>query len=82
MTILVEDISLHNIYREEYGVIEEESIMFFFSAFLEPLIWLVNPWHLFRLLKRWWFRGRTDLTQREANFLMESPAYSMGKKYA
>jgi len=75
MTILVEDISLHNIYREEYGVIEEKSIMFFFSAFLEPLIWLV-------LLKRWWFRGRNDLTQREAHFLMESPAYSMGKKYA
>jgi hypothetical protein len=29
MTLLVEDFTLHNIYKEDFGVIEEESIMFF-----------------------------------------------------
>ncbi len=56
--------------------------MFFFSAFLVPIIWLINPWYLVKVCKRWLSKGRTDLTQREAHALMENPKYSMGKKYA
>lgn len=82
MTLLVEDFALNNIYKEEFGVVEEESIMFFFSAFLVPIIWLINPWHLLKLFKRWLYTGRNDLTQREAHTIMEDPKYSMGKKYA
>jgi hypothetical protein len=56
--------------------------MFFFNAFLVPIIWLINPWHLFKLFKRLLYKGRNDLTQREAHAIMEDPKYSMGKKYA
>jgi hypothetical protein len=64
MTLLVEDIAFQNIYKESYGVVEEESIMFFFSAFLVPLIWIINPWHIFKVIKRRLFKDRTDYTQR------------------
>jgi Mg2+/Co2+ transporter CorB len=64
MTLLVEDIAFQNIYKESYGVVEEESIMFFFSAFLVPLIWIINPWHILNVIKRRLFKDRTDYTQR------------------
>jgi hypothetical protein len=57
-------------------------MMFFFNAFLVPIIWMINPWYLFKLAKRACFQGHTEYTQREANALMENPKYSMGKKYA
>jgi hypothetical protein len=56
--------------------------MFFFNAFLIPIIWLVHPWQLYQLAKRKLYFGRKDLTQREANLLMENSRYSVGKKYA
>jgi hypothetical protein len=57
-------------------------MMFFFNAFLVPIIWMINPWYLFKLAKRACFQGHTEYTQSEANALMENPKYSMGKKYA
>lgn len=56
--------------------------MFFLSAFLVPLIWLVNPWYLFKLAQRKCFTGKKEYTQRQANDLMQDPRYSMGKRYA
>ena len=82
MTLLVEDAVYHNIYSEEYGVAEEESIMFFLDGFFIPLIWLVHPWWIIRRIQRWYYYGKTHLTQREANQYMSDPHYSLGKKYA
>jgi hypothetical protein len=56
--------------------------MFFFNAFLIPVIWFIHPWQIFKLIKRKIYFGRKDLTQKEANELMENSAYSVGKKYA
>jgi hypothetical protein len=64
MTLFVEDFSFHNIYSEQYGVVEEESIMFFLNAYFIPLIWVVHPWQIVHLLKRKYYYGRKDITQR------------------
>jgi hypothetical protein len=64
MTLLVEDITFHNIYKEEYGVVEEESIMFFFNSFLVPIIWLINPWHIVHVIRRKYYLGKRNLTQK------------------
>jgi hypothetical protein len=63
-------------------VVEEESIMFFLNAFFIPIIWVIHPWQLVQLLKRKLNYGRKDITQKEANDLMEDSKYSVGKKYA
>lgn len=55
--------------------------MFFFSSFLVPFIWLINPWHLYQLIKRKLNEGSPYLTQEQANKLMEDPEYLMGKRY-
>lgn len=56
--------------------------MFFLDSFLVPLIWLINPWSILQTIRRKYYFGRKDLTQRQANELMEEARYSMGKKYA
>jgi hypothetical protein len=67
MTLLVEDIRFHNIYSHDYGVVEEETIMFFMNSFLVPFIWFVNPWQLMIRAKRWYYYGKMDMTQKNAN---------------
>lgn len=64
MTLVVEDATLHNIYAHDYGVIEEESIMFFVSALFVPLLWIINPWYIFRLVKRRLSVGKKGFTQK------------------
>ena len=64
------------------GVIEEENIMFFINAFFVPIIWLVNPWQLFILIKRKINYGKENLTQAEANAIMSDCPYVIGKRYA
>lgn len=56
--------------------------MFILNAAFVPLFWLVNPFQLMRLIKRSMSKGRKDLTQREANKLMEDYEYDIGKRYA
>ena len=82
MTLAVEDFSLHNYYSHPYGVIEEETLMFFLNSFFVPLYWLVNPLYLVKLLKRSINYGKASLTQEEANQLMEGQDYLIGKRYA
>ena len=82
MTLFVEDIRFHNFYLHPFGVIEEETIMCFMNGFFVPLIWLINPWQLYVLAKRKKNYGSKDMTQKEANFLMENFHYNMGKRYA
>jgi hypothetical protein len=56
--------------------------MFFFSTFFVPIIWLVNPWYIWRTYQRGKHEKKTDyLTQERANKLMEDPEYLMGKRY-
>lgn len=56
--------------------------MFFFNAIIVPLFWLVNPFQIVKKIKQCWHYGRTDLTQKEANELMEDYPYDIGKRYA
>jgi len=60
----VEDLRFHNFYDHPYGVIEEESVMFFMNALFVPFIWLINPWQIMVLLKRKFNYGCKDLTQK------------------
>jgi hypothetical protein len=70
MTLLVENVTYHNIYQHDYGVIEEETLMFFMNAFLVPFIWFVNPWNILKSLKRFFMKGDKRYSQAEANELM------------
>lgn len=56
--------------------------MFFFNAIIVPLFWLINPFQIGKKLKQCWHYGRNDLTQKEANELMEDYPYDIGKRYA
>jgi hypothetical protein len=58
MTLVVEGFGLYNIYSEPYGIVEEESMMFFFNTFLIPIIWIVHRWQLLHLIKSWYYFGR------------------------
>ena len=82
MTLAVEDFSLNNYYAHPYGVIEEETLMFFLNSFFVPFYWLVNPLYLVKLFKRSRNYGKASLTQEEANHLMEGQDYLIGKRYA
>ena len=82
MTLLVEAFIHHNYYKHRFGVIEEESMMFIFSAVLVPLIWLIHPYQLYHRFQRWRHQGKTDVTQKQANDLMADYEYSLGKRYA
>ncbi len=46
MTIAVEALKFNNFYLHDFGVIEEETIMFLLCAFLVPLIWTIHPLQL------------------------------------
>jgi hypothetical protein len=82
MTLFVEAFTYGNFYTHHYGVIEEESIMFFMNALLVPVIWAINPFQIYVLIKRKLNFGSKVLTQREANHLMEDFNYDVGKRYA
>jgi hypothetical protein len=82
MTLFVEAVTYGNFYTHHYGVIEEESIMFFMNALLVPVIWAINPFQIYVLIKRKLNFGSKVLTQREANHIMEDFNYDVGKRYA
>lgn len=64
MTLAVEDITFHNFYQHEYGVIEEESVMFLINAFFVPLIWLINPEQIQILIQRKLSENKPYFTQQ------------------
>lgn len=82
MTLATEAIKMQNYYTHPYGVIDEETIMFFMNAFFIPFFWLVNPFSIFKAIKRKCMKGRKDMTQHEANKLMEEESYDLGKRFA
>lgn len=67
MTLAVEDFASDNYYSHLYGVIEEETVMFFINAFFLPIYWLINPFYLAKHIKRKMHYGKKSLTQKEAN---------------
>ena len=67
MTILVEGVTFNNVYTHQYGIIEEETLMYFFVAFFVPLVWLINPWYIAKWIKRERKKDSPLLTQEEAN---------------
>lgn len=71
MTLAVEAFYLNNYYSHPYGLIEEETVMYFLNALFVPLFWVVNPFLIKKYIMRKLKLGRKDLTQREANELME-----------
>jgi hypothetical protein len=56
--------------------------MFFMNSLLVPIIWAINPFQIYVLIKRKINFGKKYLTQREANNLMEDFNYDVGKRYA
>lgn len=82
MTLAVEDITYHNFFAHEYGVIEEESIMFFVNALFIPVFMLINPFQLKNKIMRYFRKGKKYFTQGEANKIVSDNPYSMGKQYA
>ena len=52
MTLAVEAVTYNNFYSHPYGVIEEETIMFFVTAFIIPAIWLIHPYNSVKNIKR------------------------------
>ena len=81
MTLAVEAITFKNFYSHQYGVIEEETIMFFVTAFFIPLVWLIHPYNLFKKLQLK-MNENTLVTQEKANELIEDFPYDLGKRYA
>lgn len=46
MTLAVQAITFKNFYSHQYGVIEQETIMFFVTAFFIPMVWMIHPYNL------------------------------------
>lgn len=57
MTLAVEAIQFEN-YAGLYGVVEEETIMFLFSAFFVNFLWITHPQYYLRKFSRWRNLGR------------------------
>ena len=81
MILFVEALSINN-YTQMYGVVDLETIMLLLNVVGLSLFWIVNPFQIIRRIKRAYYRGRADMTQREANLLMEDSEYEIGKRYA
>lgn len=82
MTLIVEGIESENFYTHLYGLIDEETIMYFGLITFTPIFWLINPFQGIRRIKRKLNFGKRSLTQKEANHLMEDCPYDIGKRCA
>ena len=58
MTLLVEGATYNNVATYEYGIVEEESVMFIVNSFFIPFLWLVNPLQLVKLAVRKYRYGK------------------------
>lgn len=81
MTLIVEAFLLKNYYKHDYGVVEEETIMFMINSLFVPILWLINPSYLAYRYNKWKSFGQKCYTQAEANSIMERPPYDVGKRY-
>lgn len=81
MTLIVEAFMLKNYYKHSYGVIEQETIMYFVNSVFVPLFWAINPIYLYKKYLVWKHHGSKFFTQAEANKMMQFPEYDIGKRY-
>ena len=51
------------------------------NALFIPFFWLVNPFRIYKLIKRRLKKGSKNMTQYEANKLMEEDSYDLGKRF-
>jgi hypothetical protein len=70
MTLIIEDFVFKNFFKHNFGVIEEETIMFLFNSTFVPLLWLINPTYCIKKWKRRRNFGKKHMTQKDANILM------------
>lgn len=63
MSIIVEAVIYNNL-EFEFGVVEGETIMFFFNAFIVNLLWIIHPQYYLRKLSRWRKYGTKNITQK------------------
>ena len=67
MTLLIEGLVLKNYYEHDYGLIEEETIMFIFVSIFSSVFWAVNFGNLKKKIQRARLYGTNGITQSEAN---------------
>ena len=48
MTLIVEAFILKNYYQHDFGVIEEETIMYIVNSVFVPIFWAINPIYLYK----------------------------------
>lgn len=75
MTLIVEDWMFGNFYKEAYGVIHIESIMYIVNCLFVPLFWAINPYYIAKIFKRKSLRKKDFVSQSDANVAMEDPIY-------
>lgn len=63
MAIIVEALIFENI-QFTYGVVESETVMFFFNAFIVNLLWILHPQYYVHKFMRWLKFGSRDITQK------------------
>ncbi|KAL4485796.1 hypothetical protein ABPG72_012336 [Tetrahymena utriculariae] len=86
ITYVVEILYYKNYYGPG-GFIYTESWVFLWNAILPPLVWIINPYQIYKESKRkkqlqLAKQKMCFLTQQEANELMEDYPYIQGKRYA
>ena len=81
LTLIVEGLVLHN-YTGTIGLIPEETFMFIFNAYFSPVVMIINPYYIIYWLKRKFYFNSINMTQEQANKLMQYPEYNLGKRYA
>ncbi|EAR87534.2 transmembrane protein, putative (macronuclear) [Tetrahymena thermophila SB210] len=86
ITYVVEILYYKNYYGPG-GFIYTESWVFLWNAILPPLVWIINPYQIYKENKRkkqlqLAKQKMCFLTQQEANELMEEYPYIQGKRYA
>lgn len=64
MTLIVEAFILGNYYKHDYGVIEEETIMYIINSLFVPIFWAINPMFLYRKFMAWRNRNSMHFTQQ------------------
>ena len=56
--------------------------MFAFNAYFSPFIMIINPYFMIYWIRRKLRYGDRNMTQEQANKIMEYPRYNLGKRFA
>jgi hypothetical protein len=64
------------------GLVEFVFYIMLSSAFIQPLLYILDPFYLLRLVQRKKAANNPNLTQQTANLLFEGPALDLAQRYA